>query len=179
MLPGGPAAPAGHRPPSPLAADRRRQSWHIDSGRMLVSPASRGVDAMPFQFLSDEWVEEARVIRAEYAAVSTPIAQVIRMNLVVTEIPHGPGQIDAHLDTSGGQLDIERGHVEDPDLTVTLDYETAKAMLVEGNTQAAMSAFMAGKVRVDGDMAKLLALQGTSPLGDAAELAERIRSITA
>ena len=37
---------------------------------------------------------------------------------------------------------------------------------------------MAGKVRVDGDMAKLLALQGTAPLGETEELAARIREIT-
>ena len=41
-----------------------------------------------------------------------------------------------------------------------------------------MQAFMAGKVRVDGDMSKLLAMQGTSPLGETEELAARIRDIT-
>ena len=132
---------------------------------------------MPFDFLSDEWVAEARQIRAQYKNLAAPIVNPVRINLVVTEVPHS-GQIDAHVDTSGGEPDIERGHLEDPDLTVTLDYETAKALLIEGNGQAAMSAFMAGKVRVDGDMSKLLALQGTSPLGETEELAARIREIT-
>jgi putative sterol carrier protein len=132
---------------------------------------------MAFEFLSDEWVSEARKIRAEFKDLATPVTNPIRINLVITEVPDG-GPIDAHVDTSGGEPDIERGHLENPDLTVTLDYATAKAILIEGNGQAAMSAFMAGKVRVDGDMSKLLMLQGTAPLGETEELAARIRAIT-
>ncbi len=132
---------------------------------------------MTFQFLSEEWVVEARRIRAEFGRLSVPAENPVRMNLVITEVPGG-NPLDAHIDTSGGEPDIERGHLADPDLTVTLDYETAKALFVEGNSQAAMSAFMAGKVQVDGDMAKLLSLQGTAPLGEAEELAARIREIT-
>ena len=132
---------------------------------------------MPYEFLSDEWLAEARKIRAEYKSLTAPAANPVRMNLVVTDVPEG-GQVDAHIDTSGGELDIERGHLEGTDLTITLDYETAKALLIDGNSQAAMSAFMAGKIRVDGDMSKLLAMQGTAPLGETEELAARIRAIT-
>ena len=42
---------------------------------------------------------------------------------------------------------------------MTVDYDTAKAILIEGNPQAGMQAFMAGKVKVEGDMAKLMALR--------------------
>jgi putative sterol carrier protein len=133
---------------------------------------------MPYQFLSDEWIAEARKIRAEFASLSAPVTNPVRMNLVITEVPDS-GEIDAHIDTSKGEPDIERGHLENPDVTVTLDYPTAKALLVEGNGQAAMSAFMAGKVRVDGDMTKLMAMQGTAPLGETEALAARIREITA
>ena len=132
---------------------------------------------MPYDFLSDEWLAEARKIRGEYKNLTPPASNPVRMNLVVTEVPER-GQVDAHIDTSGGELDIERGHLEGADLTVTLDYETAKALLIDGNSQAAMSAFMAGKIRVDGDMSKLLAMQGTGPLGETEELAARIRAIT-
>ena len=132
---------------------------------------------MPYDFLSDEWLAEARRIRGEYKGLATPNANPVRINLVVTEVPER-GKIDAHVDTSSGELDIEHGHLDGIDLTVTLDYETAKAMLIDGNSQAAMSAFMAGKIRVDGDMSKLLAMQGSGPLGETEELAARIREIT-
>ena len=49
---------------------------------------------------------------------------------------------------------IERGHVEGPGPRVTLDWVTAKALLVDGNPQAAMGAFMEGKVRIEGDVAQ-------------------------
>src|SRR5271169_3831992 len=115
---------------------------------------------MTFDFLSDDWVAQARKIRSEHGANSQRIVEVVRVNLVVTEVPFGAGEVQAHLDTSSGELDLDSGHIDDPHLTVTIDYYTAKSMLVEGNPQAGMQGFMAGKVRVDGDIAKLMALQG-------------------
>jgi hypothetical protein len=135
---------------------------------------------MPYPFLSDEWFDEARKIRAEYDGKVPPIAHSVRMNLVVTAVPFGDADVDAHMDTSNGDLVLDTGHLEGPDLTVTVDYDTAKAILIEGNPQAGMQAFMQGKVRVEGDMAKLMALT-SSPAGadpNAAELAQRLRDIT-
>jgi hypothetical protein len=135
---------------------------------------------MPYPFLSDEWLEEAHKIRAEYAGKTPPVPHVVRMNLVVTGVPFGEGQIDAHMDTSSGELELDTGHVENQDLKVTVDYDTAKAILIEGNPQAGMQAFMAGKVKVEGDMAKLMALQaGPPPDATAQELATRLKDITA
>jgi hypothetical protein len=135
---------------------------------------------MPYPFLSDEWLEEARKIRAEYHGKTPPIAHVVRMNLVVTSVPFGDGDIDAHMDTSSGEIHLDMGHVENQDLKVTVDYDTAKAILIEGNPQAGMQAFMAGKVKVEGDMAKLMALQAAPPPdASTAEMANRLKEITA
>ena len=136
---------------------------------------------MPYPFLSDEWLEEARRIRAEYEGKGMSFPHAVRMNLVVTLAPFGDKDIDAHMDTSTGELVLDVGHLENPDLKVTVDYDTAKAILIEGNPQAGMQAFMAGKIKVEGDMAKLLALQA-APVGadsSAAEMANRLREITA
>ena len=109
-----------------------------------------------------------------------PIAHVVRMNLVVTDVPFSDEDILAHMDTSSGELVLDTGHLEAQDLKVTVDYDTAKAILIEGNPQAGMQAFMAGKVRVEGDMAKLMALQAAPAATDpnAAEMAARLREIT-
>lgn len=133
---------------------------------------------MPHPFLSDEWIDEARAIRAEYRGKTPSIPYAVRMNLVVTEIPFGDGQLDAYLDTTSGELELDKGHLDEPDLKVTADYATAKAILVEGNAQAGIQAFMAGKVRVEGDMTKLMALQSAPPDGTGQELATRLREIT-
>lgn len=132
-----------------------------------------------YPFLSDEWVSEARKIREEFEGKGGNIPHQIRMNLVITEVPFTDSSIDAHMDSSEGQLKLDLGHIEPVDLKVTLDYGTAKAILVEGNPQAGMQAFMAGKIRVEGDMAKLMAMQATPPDPTAQEVATRLRDITA
>ena len=113
---------------------------------------------MPYQFLSDEWIEAARKVR-EGAAAPAAAPQPVKMNLTITEVPFGEGSIDAHMDTTSGELELDLGHVDAPDVTATLDYETAKAMMVDANPQAGMQAFMSGKVRVQGDMTKLMMAQ--------------------
>jgi putative sterol carrier protein len=132
-----------------------------------------------FAFLSDEWLEEAKKIREEHAGTSSPPAHSVRMNQIITEVPFGTGTIEAHIDTSGGEVQMEMGHLENPDLTVTLDYVTAKAILVDGNPQAGMQAFMAGKIKVQGDMTKMMAMQSGTPDPAQAEIAAKIQAITA
>ena len=132
-----------------------------------------------YPFLSDEWLEAAKKIREENAGAGAPPAHAVRMNQVITDVPFGSGSIDAHMDTSGGDVQMDMGHLENPDLTVTLDYATAKAILVDGNPQAGMQAFMAGKIKVQGDMTKLMAMQQGTPDPAAAEIAAKIKEITA
>ena len=129
---------------------------------------------MPFQFLSDEWVEAAKKIREEAERPATAPAQV-KMNLIITDVPFGEGTVEAHMDTTGGELRLDTGHVDAPDVTATLDYVTAKAMMVDANPQAAMQAFMAGKIKLQGDMTKAMALQSGPPNP---ELTKRIQEIT-
>jgi putative sterol carrier protein len=133
---------------------------------------------LAYAFLSDEWLEAAKAIREEYAGKGAPAAHVVRMNQIITEVPFGSGTIEAHMDTSSGELDMDIGHLENPDLTVTLDYATAKAILVDGNPQAGMQAFMAGKIKVQGDMTKLMAMQQGTPDPVQAEIAAKIKEIT-
>ena len=131
-----------------------------------------------YKFLSEEWITEAKAIRDQSGGDATPPAHAVRMNQIITEVPFGDGDILAHMDTSGGELEMDLGHLENPDLTVTLDYATAKAILVEGNPQAGMQAFMAGKVKVDGDITKLMAMQSGAADPRAAEVAAAIQAIT-
>jgi hypothetical protein len=127
-----------------------------------------------YQFLSDEWVEAARRIRAE-AATPTTAPQPVKMNLTIIDVPFGDGSVDAHMDTTSGELQLDLGHLDGSDVSATLDYETAKAMIVDSNPQAAMQAFMAGKIRLQGDMTKAMALQ-SGPTDPA--LTQKLQEIT-
>jgi hypothetical protein len=135
-----------------------------------------------YQFLSDEWVAEARRIRAEFKGKAPEIPVSVRMNQIIRDVPFGDGTIEAHVDTSSGELEMETGHLDSPDLTITIGYDTAKAILIDGNAQAAMQAFLGGKIKVDGDITKLLALQSAGLSGNtdpaAIEMAKRLQAMT-
>ena len=131
-----------------------------------------------YQFLSEEWMTAAKKIREEYRGKGAPAAHSVRMNQIITDVPFGDGTVNSHMDTSSGEMEMDTGHLDTADVTVTLDYETAKAIFVDGNPQAGMQAFMAGKIKVQGDMTKLMAMQQTSPDPTTVEIAGRIKEIT-
>lgn len=135
---------------------------------------------MPYPFLSPEWIDEARRIRDEYEGRATPVGDPIAVNLVVTDVPFGSGTVEAHVDTTSGEVQIDMGHVATPDVTMTMEYATARAILVDGDAQAVMQAFMGGRIKIDGDLAKVIVLQGQlgTPDATAVEVAERVRAMT-
>jgi hypothetical protein len=130
-----------------------------------------------YEFLSDEWMDAARQIRDQYP---TPSDQGVRMNMVITGSPVGDGSdIKAHVDMTSGEMLMDVGHLDDPDVVVTIGYDTAKAFVIDGDQAAVMQAFMAGTIKVQGDMTKLMTLTQSQPHPDAAEVAQRIKDITA
>jgi putative sterol carrier protein len=135
---------------------------------------------MPHQFLSEEWMAEAKAIRERHAGETAKVTQSLKINQVVTGVPFGEGTVESYLDTSSGEVVMELGRLEDADVTVTTDYETAKALFVMQDQAAGMQAFMAGKVQVQGDMMKLMAMQTAMPNDAAAQqIADEIKAITA
>ena len=135
---------------------------------------------MSHQFLSEEWMTAAKAIREKYADQVPPVTVSIRMNQVITDVPFGEGTINAYLDTSSGVLQMELGELETPDLTLTTDYATAKAVFVDQDQAAGMQAFMSGKIKVQGDMMKMMAMQTGMPQTDVtAKVQDEIKSITA
>jgi putative sterol carrier protein len=139
-----------------------------------------GASMSTYVFLSDPWIEHARRIRAEAEAegTSATVTHSVRVNLVITDAPFSAEPLDAHVDTTSGVVEIDSGHIDPADMTVTVDHSTARSILVEGNTQVAMQAFMTGKIKVEGDVSKLIDLQSGPPGPAAQVLAERLREIT-
>ena len=134
---------------------------------------------MTSPFLSDEWMSAAKAIRLKYADQATKVTSSIRMNQVITDVPFGDGTIKCFLDTSSGDVTMELGELDTPDLTLTTDYETARQVFVEQNQAAGMQAFMAGKIKVQGDMMKMMAMQTSMPQDEVAKkIAAEIKDIT-
>jgi putative sterol carrier protein len=134
---------------------------------------------LPYPFLSAEWFEEVHAIRERYADSASTIPYKIRMNQIITGAPFGDSDIKLYVDTSAGTMLLAPGELDSPDVTVTTDYETARKILVEQDPQAGMQAFMAGKIKVQGDMAKLMAMQGAPPDDTARKIADDIKGATA
>jgi hypothetical protein len=127
-----------------------------------------------YPFLSDEWFAEVRRI-VDARELEVPIHAELTVNLVVTETPFGDER-RLHIKAEGGHADWAAGLADGADLTLTTDYVTARDIFVSASPQAGMQAFMEGKVKVQGDLTKLMAVQvigtGTGAPGLAGALAE-------
>jgi len=130
---------------------------------------------MPYPFLSDDWFTAAKAIRDEAGDVGPPGGNEITLNVTVVEGPMG----DMEMHLANGVFD--RGHVDDAPTKATVPYDVARALFVDGNPQAAMQAFMNGQLRIEGDISKIMAVQGAamSPSPEQLHLQERLREITA
>jgi putative sterol carrier protein len=138
------------------------------------------LSAMPYQFLTPEWMDAAKAIREKHAAESAKVTTSIRMNQIITNVPFGDGTVKTFLDTSSGDVVMELGELANPDLTLTTDYDTALKLFVEQDQAAGMQAFMSGRIKVQGDMMKMMAMQTSMPQDDAAKkIAKEIKEITA
>ena len=126
------------------------------------------------EFLSDDWFDVVGKLVEEHGA-DAPAQANVMVNLVITDTPFGDER-KMHMGARDGKGEWGVGHASDADVTLTTDYVTAKQVFVSGDPNAGMQAFMQGKVRVQGDMAKLMASQqgGGNP-----KLNEAIQAATA
>lgn len=127
-------------------------------------------------FLSEDWFSEIRRLQAAHSDVA-PAEIDIRMNLTITGTPFGADR-PMHMITASGQAEWGEHHVPDADVTLTLEYGTAKEIFVGGNPQAAIEAFMAGKIIMQGDLTKLMTMQAAPPGPGAPALAEALLEMT-
>ena len=132
---------------------------------------------MAHEFLSDDWIEAAKAIRDKYA-IRCPNPASIKMNQIITDAPSG-GEIKMFMDTSSGELVMDKGELPDAEVTITLPYDVAKKQMVDQDAAAAMQAFMSGKVKVQGDMMKLMSLQGMGTDDATKKINHEIKEMTA
>jgi putative sterol carrier protein len=104
-------------------------------------------------FLSDEHFTAAQQALANDAGFQNSIANVaLGVQFDVTGAPDG--DVTYHLDIADGAATTATGPLEGADVTVTSDYETSAA-ISKGELNVQM-AFMTGKIKVGGNMAKIM-----------------------
>ena len=129
-----------------------------------------------FVFLSDEWFDAVRRIVDEREVV-LPAGGSVRMNVVVTSTPFAADR-HLHFDTTDGEPIWGLGHLTTVDLTLTTDYDTARDLLVGADLQIVMQALFEGRVKIQGDLTKLMSAQASGGGPATPGLAEALSEIT-
>jgi putative sterol carrier protein len=121
------------------------------------------------RFLSADWVAD---LAAAAQGVEVPLEEAMTVQQVVTD---GDGEpVRWALRVAGGRVAVDPGGARDPDVTLTADRTTATA-LARGDL-AVTDAFMAGRLRVAGDLRALLRAGGVLGAVDAAFASVRERT---
>ena len=124
------------------------------------------------KYLSQEWLDEGKKL-AE-GQPDRPGASA-RMQYVVTGGPEG--DIKYYWVLENGKLqESQLGEMPDPEVTLTQSYEDAKK--IQLGELDANAAFMQGRVKVTGNMAKLMALLPLTNAPEYKQLQEQIGAIT-
>ena len=111
---------------------------------------------MPVQFLSDEWTAELeRRLNESEAFRSSIVGKTATIqNVIVT--PEGPKRYWFKI--GGDAIELKAGDAPQADATIEQEYETAAALA--RSELNPVSAFMSGKLRINGSMMLLMQLQG-------------------
>lgn len=109
------------------------------------------------KFLSDEWASDVTAALKNHEGFKNAIGDAeLGIQFTTTDAPDG--DVSYYLKTGGGNATLALGTLEGADVTVAQGYDTATAISKgELNTQ---SAFMTGKLKVSGNLAKLMMHQG-------------------
>ena len=105
------------------------------------------------KFLSEEWAQGATDALNSHDGFKNAIGSAdLGIQFNTTDVPGG--EVDYYLSTSSGNTTLALGTLEGADVTVKQNYDTAAAIAKgELNTQ---TAFMTGKLKVSGNLAKLM-----------------------
>ena len=124
------------------------------------------------KWLTQEWMDEQTKLAQDQP--ERPGASA-RMQYVITGGPDG--DIKYYWVLEDGHLrENQLGVLDDAELTLTQTYDDAKK--VQQGELDEQAAFMQGRVKVEGNMAKLMALLPITSSPEYRELQDKIRAIT-
>jgi putative sterol carrier protein len=111
---------------------------------------------MAVKFLTNEWAKAVTdALNSNEAWKRQAAGKTVKIQNVVST-PDGERRY--YLNLENGQSEVATGDLSDPEATLSSDYETAAAM--SRNELNATAAYMSGKLKIQGDLMKLMQLQG-------------------
>ena len=124
------------------------------------------------KFLSDEWF--AKVDEFTAAAAGLDIPKAMKDVVVNLMISGSEGEVSMCMD--GGI--IRKGHAANADVEMSMPAEYALSIIVRGDWSAGMKGWVARKIKVSGNMRKLIPLQVYKSTASQEELRKLIESMT-
>jgi alkyl sulfatase BDS1-like metallo-beta-lactamase superfamily hydrolase len=125
------------------------------------------------QFLSQEWLDEGAKLAEDQPERPGATA---RMQYVVTGVPE-QGDVQYYWILENGKLlESKVGEISDADFTITTSYEDSKR--IQLGELDANAAFMQGRMKVTGNMGKLMSLMPLTQSPEYKELQEKIKGFT-
>lgn len=119
-------------------------------------------------FLTDDWFANVETLTSQAGDLNLPPALAnLALNLVVTG---AEGTTELALDSGK----IVKGSSANAKTTLNLDADTLRKVFLEFDMAAAMQAFMTGKIKVQGDMSQLMALQTAKPSQEQKDLFKKV-----
>ncbi len=113
---------------------------------------------MAVKFLTEEWasaITEALGASDDFKKAAT--GQQAKLQQVVTDVPDS-GEVKYYLDLADGTGTVAIGELDGAEATITQNYETGKG--IAQRELNAQNAFMQGKLKISGNMMKIMQLQG-------------------
>lgn len=127
---------------------------------------------MRYAFLSTEWFTQVDQLIAQAGDLKIPDAmKAVEVNITVTS-PNG----DTQVFLQNGLF--SQGHRPGTGTSLWLSEDLARKIFVEGDAAAGVQAFLAGEMKVEGDLAKLVAMQTVEPSDPQKQLTKQIAAIT-
>lgn len=128
---------------------------------------------MAFAFLSDAWFDKVDELVAQAGDLDIPAAMKdLEVNVTIKT---AAGDIPVFLKDGL----FKRGHQAGVATKLTLPDTVARKIFVEGDVSAGIQAFLTGEIQVEGDLAKVVAMQTVEPSTKQQELTRRVAAITA
>jgi len=141
--------------------------------RTSLFGASRSCHPAAMKFLSDEWFTKVEELRGAAGDLEVPESlSSVLININVDR--EGSDAIAVHLKDGN----FERGHNDAADVTLGVNETLARKIFLENDQAAGMQAFMAGEIKIEGDMTKLMALQTATPSDKQKALLKQIIEVT-
>lgn len=128
---------------------------------------------MQFPFLSAPWFDKVDELVAAAGDLQIPAAMKdVEINVTVTT---GAGPVALFLQNGL----FQRGHKEGVTTSLSVSEAVARKIFVEGDVAAGVQAFLTGEIQVQGDLAKVVAMQTVEPSARQRDLTRQVAAITA